>query len=112
MADVDQIRNGLSEWMDGKITLREFEDWFVPATWDIHQSGDEKAEDLADEIELRLSEYSGGYLSREDLRSEMKSLLAQSCPILTFRYEVSLGQATGLRLASSARPFYRRLAQV
>ena len=112
MADVDQIRYYLSEWMGGKISLREFEDWFVPATWDIHNSGNKDSEDLVDEIELRLSEYSSGFLSKDELRSEMKSLLAKSCPVLTFSYQISLARSTPSRSASFAPPYYQRLARV
>lgn len=78
MPNVYQIREKLSDWINGKISLAEFEDWFVPATWNVHRSGDEAAENLVDEIELNLSEYSGGYLSREQLVVAMRSALAVS----------------------------------
>jgi len=76
MPNVYQIRERLADWLSGKISLTEFEDWFVPATWRIESSGDDAAENLVDEIELNLSEYSGGYLSREQLMDAMRPLLA------------------------------------
>ncbi|SPE39784.1 hypothetical protein SBA3_3410003 [Candidatus Sulfopaludibacter sp. SbA3] len=75
MPDALQIRAQLADWIEGRISLAEFEDWFVPATWNIHHCNDPEAEDLADEIELSLSEYSGGYLSASELRDGMRKLL-------------------------------------
>jgi len=86
MVDVYQIRLHLNAWINGKISLSEFEDWFVPETWDVHKSGDKKAEDLVDEIELNLSEYSGGYLSKEQLLEAMKSLLPKPFPIVVIEW--------------------------
>ena len=69
-----QIRSRLADWIDGKISLSEFEDWFVPETWNIHKANDAEAEDVADEIELSLSEYSGGHLTLEQLKESLKEL--------------------------------------
>jgi hypothetical protein len=74
MPDALQIRLRLSEWIDGRISLSEFEDWFVPETWSIHMANDPEAEDLTDEIELTLSEYSGGHLSIALLKDRLKEL--------------------------------------
>ena len=74
MANASEIRTHLADWLDGKFSLAEFEDWFVPETWNVHKSNDPEAESLADEIELRLSEYSGGHLRAEQLREELKEL--------------------------------------
>lgn len=75
MADLYKIRQHLSDWIDGKISLSEFEDWFVPSTWNIQ--GSDELMDLVDEIELNLSEYSGGHLSKQGLREAMISLLSR-----------------------------------
>jgi hypothetical protein len=72
MPEAIQIRSRLSDWIEGRISLAEFEDWFVPATWNIHKGNDAAAEDLTDSIELSLSEYSGGYLTLEELREKLK----------------------------------------
>jgi hypothetical protein len=74
MPDALQIRTRLADWLDGKISLSEFEDWFVPETWDIHKANDPDAEDLADEIELSLSEYSGGHVSVDQLKQNLTEM--------------------------------------
>jgi hypothetical protein len=89
MPNAPQIRSRLAEWIDGRISLSAFEDWFVPATWNIHKENDSEAENLADEIELSLSEYSGGYLSIAELRESLEELTlpfstgeSSACPVV------------------------------
>jgi hypothetical protein len=81
MVIAPEIRSRLADWLAGRQSLDEFEDWFVAATWDVHKSGDSEAEALTDEIELRLSEYTDGVLSPEDLRRELSALAASSHPV-------------------------------
>jgi hypothetical protein len=77
-----QIRSRLADWINGRVSLSEFEDWFVPETWNIHKANDPEAEALADEIELSLSEYSGGYLSLGQLKENLKELAHIATPIV------------------------------
>lgn len=49
----EQIRVQLSRLLAGKMTLRAFDDWFVPATWDVHLTGNWAAEELAFRISRR-----------------------------------------------------------
>jgi hypothetical protein len=86
MPNAHQIRERLADWINGKTSLIEFEDWFIPATWNIHQSGDKDAENMVDEIELNLSEYSGGYISQIELRDAMRSLLADTSTTLVIKW--------------------------
>jgi len=66
-----EIRKRLTQWVDGNISLREFQEWFVPATWNIHLANDPEAEGLADDIEMALSQYTSRVLPIEDLRREL-----------------------------------------
>ena len=52
----------------------------MPETWNTHKGGDAEAEVLSDAIELSLSEYSGGYLSLTDLKSNLKELALIAIP--------------------------------
>ncbi len=63
-----QIRQKLGQYLAGLITLREFEEWFSPATWDVENSGEPAAATLTWEIELRLAEYSNGHRTDGELR--------------------------------------------
>jgi hypothetical protein len=71
MSKAPEIREQLGRWIDGEISLQQFEDWFLPSTWNLHVENDAEAESLADEIELYLSEYSDRVLSLADLRGEL-----------------------------------------
>jgi hypothetical protein len=75
MPNALQIRSRLVEWLDGKISLADFEDWFVPETWNIHKANDQEADRLVDDIELSLSEYSGGYLTLAQLKAHLRKLV-------------------------------------
>lgn len=75
MLSSSQIREQLAMFLDGKIDLDDFEDWFVQNTWNIHSSGSRSAEALTFAIEESLSEYSSHHLTEQELRSELQSLL-------------------------------------
>ncbi len=68
----DEIRVALARYLDGSVSLREFDRWFTRATWEI--VSDPVAEALADEIELRLSEYTSGHWTEEELRKIFREL--------------------------------------
>jgi len=87
MVDEHQIRKYVVDWLAGRISLAQFEDWFVPATWNI--AGSDNLVNLVDEIELNLSEYSGGYLSKEQIREVMQSILREFAPVQTVILEFS-----------------------
>ena len=66
-----KLKNKLSEYIAGEITLSEFKDWFVPTYWNVHKRDDEELSNLVYDIELRLAEYSNG----DWTESELKGLL-------------------------------------
>lgn len=72
-ATARKISKQASRYLAGQISLNQFEDWFVPATWDNHKSNDSRAESLADDIEMFLSEYRDGVLTREEFRQELEA---------------------------------------
>ena len=63
-----KIREELGKYLSGEISLQEFQDWFVPETWDIHKSGDQEGIELAREVELRLAEYTNGHRTESELK--------------------------------------------
>ena len=75
MVSSSQIREQLAMFLDGRIDLDAFEDWFVQNTWNVHSSGSRSSEALTFAIEESLSEYSSHHLTEQELRSELQSLL-------------------------------------
>lgn len=73
-----EIREHLSRLLDGQLTLRAFEDWFVSATWDVHLSGNPMVERLAYRISHRLSEFANGDWTTDDLRQLLAPLVSST----------------------------------
>lgn len=67
-----EIREWLSKYIRGEVMLREFQEWFVPVTWEIN---DEDALELTKEIELLLAEFTNGHRTE----AECKVLLRPLC---------------------------------
>src|SRR5579862_1931524 len=57
----DEIRVALREYLEGRMTLHAFEDWFVSHTWNVRQFAHPSLNDLVYEVELRLAEYTNGH---------------------------------------------------
>ncbi len=55
MANVAEIREQLTKLLDGQLSLDDFEDWFLPYSWNIHKQGNPAAQRLAYAIEHQLS---------------------------------------------------------
>ena len=72
--DAQEIRDWLARYVAREISLQDFEDWFVPATWDVHRGNDSVAVALVGEIKLRLAEFSGGGWKEEELRELLQPL--------------------------------------
>ena len=89
MVSSSQIREQLAMFLDGRINLDGFEDWFVQNTWNIHQSGSRSAEALTFAIEESLSEYSSHHLTEEELRTELRSLARAENPATGSRKTLS-----------------------
>ena len=68
-----ELRNQLRRYLDGAISLSEFDEWFVPATLNVEQSGDPAAEDLTWEIYLRIAEFSHGDWTEAELKDMLGS---------------------------------------
>jgi hypothetical protein len=71
----NKLRKKLASYLLGKISLEDFEDWFVSASWNVSQSKNHVAINLVYEIELWLSEYSDGFRSENELKLLLRPLV-------------------------------------
>lgn len=69
------IREQLADYLASKISLREFEDWFFPETWDIDDTNNQTLANLVYGIKLRLAEFSHGDWTEAELHSMLRSIL-------------------------------------
>jgi hypothetical protein len=88
-----EIRGWLARYLNGDISLHDFEEWFVPLAWSIEQTQNANANELAGEIELRLAEFSNGDWTEAELRTKLEPLVSI--------YETDLAP-----LAQEAHPHY------
>ena len=65
----ERIRQELSNLLLGRINLDQFEDWFIPVTWDLPE--DEPAKDVAAEITLLLVEFMDADWTLPELLSQL-----------------------------------------
>jgi hypothetical protein len=72
---LERIQSLLNRLAARQISLEEFQSQFVPLAWSLES--DEAAE-LANEVELRLAEYSTGHWTEKELRRLLASLVAPS----------------------------------
>src|SRR5262245_56875528 len=70
-----EIRTELAKYFASELRLRAFEDWFMPASWNVHQTGDVGDADLVYTIELHLSEFSSGHWTENELRALLLPLV-------------------------------------
>jgi hypothetical protein len=75
MATEAEIRDRLASYLAGEIELDSFDEWLTGATWNVHQSGDDGAQELTYAIELVLSEHSAGHMTDQRLRERLSELL-------------------------------------
>ena len=69
------IRERLAEYLADEISLRDFENWFFPETWDIDRLDDLALTNLVYGIKLRLAEFSNGDWTETELRSRLRPFL-------------------------------------
>ena len=70
-----EIRDWLARYLAGDITLREFREWFTPATWNVHRTGNDTAIDLVGEIGLRIAELTSGHRTEDEVRTLLLPLV-------------------------------------
>jgi hypothetical protein len=71
-----EIRERLGRYLSRDISLHDFQSWFVPVLWNIEQTQNAEAIELAGEIELRLAEFSNGDWTEAELRSKLEPLVS------------------------------------
>jgi hypothetical protein len=72
-----EIREHLSAYLAGEISLREFEDWFFQKTWNADSVDDPALVDLIYQIKLNWAEFTNDDWSEEELRAMLEPLARQ-----------------------------------
>ena len=70
-----QIRTKMGRFVGGKVSLRDFNRWFTPATWDVDEAPASLRE-LVYNVKALIDDYDNKRLSKSALRQQL-SLLYQ-----------------------------------
>jgi len=70
-----QIRDNIRKVADDELSVHDFEQWFVPMSWNIENCGDPSAIAVVHKIDGILSESSSGNWSESDLRDELANVI-------------------------------------
>ena len=73
-----EIFTKVSAFIAGEMDLQELEEWIVLRTLDKLLDCDDELKELIGSVELTLYEFSSGYSSIEEVRSELQNLLSQN----------------------------------
>ena len=65
------IRHHLIRYLAGDLSLNELQDWLVNAAWNMEATASPEAVQFAYSLELVLAEYSTGFLTPNELRSDL-----------------------------------------
>jgi len=84
------IRERLGEYLAHEISLEEFEDWFIPETWDIDQTDDLDLLNLVYGIKLRLAEFSNNDCTEDKLRSLLRPFIERYV-VASSKYQLRYG---------------------
>jgi hypothetical protein len=74
-----EIRSRLAGYISEAVSLRDFQDWLIPETWDVRHL-DSETLDLVRDVQLSLAEYSGGDITEQELRRDFALLLVGDEP--------------------------------
>ncbi len=102
MLDND-IRDKLAEYLNSEVSLRQFQEWFVPATWDIQDSQPAHVLDLAYSIQLKLAEYASDHLTENDLRQALSPYIQHFTMVVSFPAMSLRSSKVRARLTASSR---------
>jgi len=70
-----EIQDNVSRYLKSEISLQNFEDWFVPAMWDLAEGEDNESRRLAGSVSNMIAEYSHGYRSEQSLREGLATAI-------------------------------------
>jgi hypothetical protein len=71
--DDTSVRDKLADYVTGRLSLRAFHRWFMPATWDV--DGLDRLGDVVNQIKLHLAEFTNGHRTEHELKDALRPLV-------------------------------------
>ncbi len=76
------IQDQAISFLTGEISLPDFQDWLVGATWNVEERGEPHATDMAYDIKLALAEHSRGDISLAELHKRVSEVVATTVRVV------------------------------
>ena len=95
-----ELREQVARYVHRETSLRDFQEWFIAATWGDDSREDDHVATLNDFIELRLAEYTSGHWTEEELRDQHLAPVARTRLV---EFSLNAPPARASSRASSAR---------
>ncbi len=69
-----QIREAVTQYIAGRLALRQFQEWFASHTWNIDSraGADDNLRRLANDVDLLLAEFSSGHWTEQELKDKLR----------------------------------------
>jgi hypothetical protein len=77
---VEEILRHIRSYLDGTFSRVEFENWFLPATWNLSEEQDPVAHDLSAQVYLALAEFDNGDLDEAELKERLAEVVSSAPP--------------------------------
>jgi hypothetical protein len=75
-----ELRRELGRYLKNQCSLKEFEVWFVPRSWNFDQKSNPSLRNLVAQIELSLAEFNNGDWTENELRQQF-GIFMTTCEI-------------------------------
>ena len=70
--DEKLLRSKLARYLLGRMSLKAFREWLIPASWGMADAVPTKLQDLVYDIELRIIEYTNGHWTEDELKEKLR----------------------------------------
>jgi len=102
-----QIREAIVRYLAEEISIQDFKDGFVPVAWQIEETNNRIAIELAHEIELILAEYGNGDWTEDEVRNGLRPFIQSYNVNISAPSSIStsIGSITTATLGSPLRSY-------
>ena len=76
----EEILRHIRDYLDGTSSRIEFENWFLPATWNLSEEKEPAAHALSAQVYLALAEFDNGDLDEAELRERLAEVVSSAPP--------------------------------
>jgi hypothetical protein len=91
MLDAQDFIRRLSDFAVGRLTIREFEEWFVAASWNVHDWAEPVLRDAVYMLEIAFAEHSNGHVSTSFLRASAGDIVRELETSANFIVPLAIG---------------------